>query len=773
MPAPTLLVPGSLKLSTDLSTARVSRDIPVLYITSWLKHRMPEYGYQKAMLKDRILIVRAETGSGKSTVLPVEIFRILRNKDTPIATRYNGGNVICTQPRILTAISLSNDVSGRPWNPDMILGQTVGYQTGPITNKPNRGLLYATAGILATQLEYQSDSHIMELYRFILIDEAHERSQDCDMTLMLLKNFYLRNIGNKNLPFLILTSATFNITRYATYFGIGLENTIEVIGRTYPIETYWPLTNCNDYAKAAADIALKIHQDNYSDNSLLADILISMPGQKEITLVLEHLNMAISNDKNTEIKNPLDFLIISISGDNIKTESGDFRLLFEKIEKLPKIFGKPPKRRIIVSTVVAETGLTVDTLKYVIDAGWSRTTEIYQPWEIGGLITRPAPQSRIKQRKGRVGRMFPGNFYPLYTENVYKSLDEQQLPDIISIGIKEKFLKLIGEQQKQKVLTKKKPEFIIEDISLLDPPAIESFIMANATANLLGFLSFESVLPKHWPPNFDLIFNIKYGCGLTYIGYIASIFSISMESIRMILMGYVYDIAAEDLLNIAIIIGVTKRDIYLIKELNSKNIGDKILMDVIADFKGSDSIHNCSELKLLLMDDILEMLLIYNHFLDKVNKLTINELFTWCKNIGINFKTFMTLTEKRDDIIEEMYIAGLDPFRLEKNKLKNNLNNETIIGLKKCIYGGYMNNILKYENNNYFTNQKVKVKVLNLEKNTKPKWIITDLIKLVPVKSLNPEKPAPLLYDIEANMISVIDGFFYPDINYTFPTQEE
>jgi small subunit ribosomal protein S24e len=86
----------------------------------------------------------------------------------------------------------------------------------------------------------QEDADIMGRYRFILIDEAHERALDSDMTLMLLRNFYQRNAGNKQLPFLLLTSATFATRRYAEYFGVGAENIVEVIGRAYPIETHWP-----------------------------------------------------------------------------------------------------------------------------------------------------------------------------------------------------------------------------------------------------------------------------------------------------------------------------------------------------------------------------------------------------------------------------------------------------------------------------------------------------------------------------------------------------
>ena len=287
--APTLLVSGSLRLG---ARGEPSDEVPVRYITAWLRKRMPEYGSHTARLADRVLVVRAETGSGKSTTLPVAVFRILRSENTPARQRYQGPGVICTQPRVLTAIALANDVSSRPWNPDMVLGETVGFQTGPVSNKPPAGLVYATAGVLAAQLRNQEDGEIMGRYRFILVDEAHERALDIDMMLLLLRNFSRRNAGNERLPFLLLTSATFVTHRYADYFGVGPDNVIEVVGRTYPIETHWPASGNNDYPAEAAAVAIGIHEGHPEDRPERADILIFMPGAQETTAVALALDKA-------------------------------------------------------------------------------------------------------------------------------------------------------------------------------------------------------------------------------------------------------------------------------------------------------------------------------------------------------------------------------------------------------------------------------------------------------------------------------------------------
>jgi len=828
MPEPTLLVKGSLVLSSEAKTAKANRETPINYIITWIKQRMPEYGYNKADFNDRILVVRAETGSGKSTVLPVEVFRILREKTTPLTERYNGKYVICTQPRVLTTISLANDVSGRAWNPDIVLGKTVGYQTGPSVKKPDGGLLYATAGVLSMQLEKLEDENIMSLYQFILVDEAHERSQDCDLLLMLLKNFYIRNKGNKNLPFLLLTSATFDTSIYLKYFNISKDNAVEIKGRAYPIVDYWPLTDYKDYIEESVSKAIKIHEENYNDPIDKCDILIFVPGIKQIKAVKEKLTKINKTYVRFDSKiNP--FMIITINRDNINSQSGDFKLLFIPPKMLPKIYNKTPKRRVVIATIVAETGLTIDTLKYVIDCGWNRTTEIYQPWGFGGLITRPAPKNKILQRKGRAGRLFPGEFYPLYTENTYKSLEDQQLPDFITSGIKDKFLSLVKNQQIQKINMGKFPEFLVEDITLLDPPSMESFIMSNSIAALLGFVSENAKLPKSWPPNFEEsnIFGFENGYGLKELGHLASHFDgISMESIKMVFLSFVYPISTEDMINIAAIMKI--ENVFNIDEMKKKEIlptGAKILLESISNSnidnfynilikllgdkkfnKNNDENNNENNdknndeqtkkyilLKLFLSDDFIEILFIFEYFMDNI---TNTDIENWCTEKGLEYTQLRNALFTRNSIINTLYELDINPFHNESLKIKKlitSLKNEDNIeilfnslkGIKKAIYGGYFNNLLLLnpDNNSYYNNQNIKIKLsspyINLklletftEKEYKPKWIITNTIIIKANSTINPNIPAPLLYTIQSDKISVMDGFVYPDFEYNSPNFE-
>jgi hypothetical protein len=810
MSKPTLLVSGSLRLGIKKTP---SAEIPVQYITTWLKKRMPEYGGHSSQLADRILIVRAETGSGKSTTLPVAIFRILRDESTPAKLQYKGPGVICTQPRVLTTISLANDVSSRAWNPDMILGTTVGYQTGPVSNKPPSGLLYATAGVLAVQLRNQSDSEIMGRYRFILIDEAHERALDSDMLLMLLRNFYQRNIGNNKLPFLLLTSATFDTQRYAEYFGVTSDNIVEVVGRAYPITIHWPEQGTNNYPAEAAAVAVRIHESHLDDKPEKADILIFMPGNTEMATAATALNKA-SKASSTP------FLVLSLNREIVISQTGDYPLVFAKIDQLPLLGGKPPARRIIVSTVVAETGLTIDTLRYVIDCGWSRSKEMYQPWGAEGLITRPAPQSRIEQRKGRAGRLFPGDFYPLYTKNVFTALEPQQLPEIISVGSSMIHLAIISEQQKQKLRTGKVPEFFVEDMTLLDPPPVEAFLAANATAFALGFVSTRAPLPTKWPP-VELTAAVTAapiedpravvrGYGLTALGHFGAVFSrTSMEGVRVLLAGYQWNCAASDLITAVAMFGNLPTDL-LVSRGRSKSLlpdalppGSAILRAalpsyIVNRFGGGDMVMPPTESeafyfrsRLLIADDFIESILIFDAFITRLDTTEgdVAAQYDWCVDMGLNFTTMLDVIRKREIIVQELLMAGLNPFRASKRRIAALPMDEFIGGLralKHCLYDGLQGKLLKWDPKiaAYVSPQGLAVqgpelfsdklmtrlKAFNIVPGPtdplRPQWIVTDQIRLAPAPKRSDDSGPPLLYLPSTGLVSVLDGFIDPDPDF-------
>jgi hypothetical protein len=808
---PTLLESGSLYIHGIQQS-----QIPIDYITGWIKERMYEFGNKVYTIPNRILIIVSETGSGKSTVIPVYLFRILRGKDTPKNIRLQSAGVICTQPRVLTAIALAADVSSThsPWNPDMISGVTLGFQTGVISEKPESGLIYATSGVLSVQLQQQKDSEIINNYKFIIVDEAHERSTASDLMIMLLKNFYIRNEGNPKLPFLILMSATIEPYKYLNYFKLTQENVIEVKGRLYEIITKWPSKGTNNYLIDSAKTAISIHEESKDDDPDKADILIFVPGFGEAVSIAQMLVKANIKYVRSNESNIGPMLVLLVNRDVIASQTGHYPLVFEKVDKLPTVGGKKPIRRVIVSTVVAETGLTIDTLKYVIDCGWSRTKETYQPYGVKGLVTRPAPKSRIKQRKGRVGRLFPGVFYPMYTENVYDVLEDWQLPDIITGGIDDIFLSLVKEQHRQKIYLQQFPEFKFEDISLIDIPSAESLLYSNHIATSLGFVSNKTQLAIEWPPkilsdNNSLLEKLsdKIGIGLTKLGYIASMFTrVDMEGIRVLLSGYLWDVSMSDLITIVSLFGHKYDDIFNIKEKqNLNNLGATALRasaPIFLSKRSGGSLNDItppseSELsflrtKMVISDEFIEIVLIYDAFSQAVMFSDTDPIaiYSWCSNLGLNFETMISLTKRRTSIIEEMILAGLNPYRNDDMRIRqSNINNfsSILISLKKCIYAGLKNNLLTYIDDGYISKQGIKLKspaflsdnmisklnylgllsdgsILN-----KPKYLVTDNMKLG--ISHKPESDITQFTSYVVNMgfYSVIDGYVNPDIEIEWP----
>ena len=808
MPLPTLLVSGKLIYKGKY----VTNETPLSFIQKWIRKRMYEYGNRSNSLNDRILVVRSETGSGKSTALPVGIFRILRDERTPAKIKYSGSSVICTQPRVLTAVTLAHDVSkisivnGNKFsvNPDMVLGETVGYQTGELVNLPAQGgLLYATIGILAVQLQNaKTDDEIMNRYKFILIDEAHERSIESDVTLLLLRNFYMRNIGNDKLPFLLFLSATLVPEIYIRYFGLHEDNIIEVKGSTFSIENHWLQEPTNNYIEEAVKTAIMIHKENLNDIPYKADILIFFPGDSEFRDANELLDIAQLEFEKTDIP---PFLLLKINREVVLSQSGDFTLTFIDPSELPLVNNKKPIRRIFLATSVAETGLTIDTLKYVIDSGWCRSMEIYPPLNAVGLITKPAPRSRIMQRKGRAGRKFNGHYYPMYTKELFDSLIETQLPDIITGDFGKLFLTLALIQLKQKQLENRTPDFRVEDIKLLTSPSIDSFIAANTMANVLGFIDIE------WGDN------IKKGSGiisdfiedkfggndtgpipmfkLSPIGEIGAKFNqdFTMDIIRILLAGYVWNVAASDLIT-AVAMFEFRNGIedLLIKSPEKKELPFEAyaLKACVPSFMNSfsggakDSDVADSELfyyriKLLIADDFVSAIFIFDTFL-KIFDITedIVKIEKWCIENFINLKAMIELAGYRDAIIGKMIVAGLNPFRLNNNRLSTlpiEKFTNGLINFKRCLYDGLKMNLLKFDLSKGYVNQNgyiIKNPILmtdallnrlktlkianNAHKLKKPIYLVTDKIKIIPIEK---NKDNSLMYNLETNMVSYLDGF--------------
>lgn len=258
-----------------------------------------------------------------------------------------------------------------------------------------------TVGILLKKL--QNDPMLSE-YNAVMVDEAHERSLDIDFCLGLLKKTQKeRSERGLNPLKIIVVSATLEKEKFINYFSDNDKKAplLEVPGRLHEVKKfYWEGYN---NMPSAAEIVKKIIDDKKD-----GDILIFMPGVREISITIEAIK---------ELKLP-EIVCLPLHGQISADEQ-------KKIKE--PIVG----RKIIVSTNIAETSLTIPGIKHVIDSGLINQTEYDQKTGITALNTKKHSLSGLKQRAGRAGRIEAGSYYGLYFEKDLKNRPEYTKPEIL------------------------------------------------------------------------------------------------------------------------------------------------------------------------------------------------------------------------------------------------------------------------------------------------------------------------------------------------------
>lgn len=373
------------------------------------KNRIPEIEYDdklpvaakkgellQLIQDNQVVIIAGETGSGKTTQIPKICLQ---------AGQGVFGKIGCTQPRRLAARSVAERISEELDSP---MGDLVGYQVRFMEQSKADSLIKVmTDGILLAEI--QNDKFLNQ-YDTIIIDEAHERSLNIDFLLGILKTLLPKRPDLK----VIVTSATIDTARFAQHFTIDGKRPpiIEVSGRTYPVEVrYRPLANYEDDAgnQIEQDMTTAIVDavDELGQEDGFGDVLVFQIGERDIKETAEALRKR--NLKNTEVV-PL-YARLSMAEQN-------------------KVFQLSQKRRIILSTNVAETSLTVPGIKYVIDPGQVRISRYSVRSKIQRLPIEKISQASANQRKGRCGRVSEGICIRLYDEEDFKTRPEFTSPEI-------------------------------------------------------------------------------------------------------------------------------------------------------------------------------------------------------------------------------------------------------------------------------------------------------------------------------------------------------
>ncbi|WP_440109246.1 ATP-dependent RNA helicase HrpA [Acidovorax sp. BL-A-41-H1] len=356
-----------------------------------------------AIGKHQVVIVCGETGSGKTTQLPKIALAMGRGKCN--AKPGTKGQLIGhTQPRRIAASSVAKRIAEELKTP---LGDVVGFKVR-FQDRLSRdaSVKLMTDGILLA--ETQTDP-LLKNYDTIIIDEAHERSLNIDFLLGYLRQILPRRPDLK----VIVTSATIDADRFAKHFesAKGPAPIIYVSGRTFPVEQrYRPFEETRDYGlnEAIADGVDELWQGNAA-----GDILVFLPGEREIREAADHLRKHLSHQpvmRNAEVL-PL------------------FARLSQPEQD--RIFDGHTGRRIVLATNVAETSLTVPGIRYVIDAGTARVKRYSFRSKVEQLLVEPISQAAANQRAGRCGRVANGICIRLYDEADFNGRPRFTDPEIL------------------------------------------------------------------------------------------------------------------------------------------------------------------------------------------------------------------------------------------------------------------------------------------------------------------------------------------------------
>ncbi len=835
MSVPTLMRPGGL-LATKWSPPQEQLDkyVPIDYIIDWVKARKKK----NTNVTDRVLILQSATGSGKSAVLPPELYHIFFEEDKR--------NTACLQPQVYNAIDVPvNSVipfqtkealqkAGKSSRTPLELGENIGYQTGVIAVVPVRGVVYMTVGVLMQQINIMSDEDFMKKYAFIIIDEAHKRSIDTDIVMSAMKAFVYRNYKNPLCPFIIITSATFDTVRYCDWVLDGIkkpdryQNIINVKGQTsHPIHEVFLKYEAKDMINAAIDRIVQIHEEfagdfgvehnpEFKDNERLMikedmekkvkestfyrDILIFVSGAKDVDDIKKRINELNAGHPFFQ-KYPV--LPIGLTSEIVKRRELDYTYLNKEIEDLvvevrsgkeAKVELKKPSRRIIIATNVGEVGITYKALKHVIDSGMHKSQEAAPTMDASALILKPITKGIHTQRKGRTGRRAPGYSFPLFTEECYNMLLNDELPGMLREDITHTLLNLIIMQMDPE---NKANEY--KPVELFGPPQETKYQVKEARIEIqklfksakfdltkLDLLSLPSADSLH--ASLEKLFvlgAIDSNSCPTALGFLMNKFRyIPMESIKMILSGYAWKAPVSDLVTIAALIN--QGDNLLPRKLRKNRATAEQLNAGISDLtdKAKLDVPNYVSLynSLLIADDFINTLLIFYEFQDQVERQFSGEsnkdlgtLEEWCNNRGIGFTPLINALEERDQVIQTLAMIGFNPFQNHDKELRHVLscyNNcgkrdltERVKTLKQCIFEGYKLNLAEWnprakayisrQTHNYLPIDNPLVtgrKNINREGDSNPRFIIFNEVTLK-------QNAGTGIYQASVGLISIMDGY--------------
>jgi len=416
---------------------------------SSVQQSLPVYQYKKTLLeavdKYPVLVVVGDTGSGKSTQIPQYLLE-----------RSNNESIVCTQPRRVAAMSVAARVAQER---NCELGFEVGYSVR-FDDKTSQytKIRYMTDGTLLR--EFLLDP-LLSKYTVIMIDEAHERSVSTDILLSLLKDLVVVRPEFR----VIIASATLDAEKISLFYDKA--PILHVPGRRFEVDIKYSTQPIADFENSCVATALEIHKSTPVEQP--CDILVFLTGQEEIEKAVEKINIAV---KGSGLP-PIEALPIYAALPS---------------EKQSKVFAPTPigTRKIVFATNIAETSITIDTVKYVIDCGYNKEASYNPKSGCSSLDIKPISVSSADQRAGRAGRTSSGICYRLYTQLQYENeMNKTSKPELQRSDFAPTLLLLLSMGIDS-----------IVDFVFMDPPPVANVMAAYELLFSLRAINSESKITQ-------------------------------------------------------------------------------------------------------------------------------------------------------------------------------------------------------------------------------------------------------------------------------------
>ncbi|MDO5056386.1 MAG: ATP-dependent RNA helicase HrpA [Lautropia sp.] len=415
----------------------------------------------EAIRQHPVVIVSGETGSGKTTQLPKFALEAGRGQPDPKTGR--GGLVGHTQPRRIAASSVATRIAEELGTP---LGTDVGYKIRfNEKTSPGTRIKLMTDGILLA--ESQRD-RLLSAYDTLIIDEAHERSLNIDFLLGYLKQ--LIDGPRRHDLKLIITSATIDAARFAVHFGDPGRPApvIEVSGRLYPVEVrYRPpealkADDEDDETDLPGAVEAAIEE---LWNEKAGDVLVFLPGEREIRDCTEHLRRAQQRQGQRAGGGR--------SRAGLLLASAEIVPLYARLPAADqqRVFNPGQAPRIVLATNVAETSLTVPRIRYVVDSGLARMLRYRIRGKVDQLLIEPVSRAAANQRAGRCGRVAEGVCVRLFDEKDFLQRPAFTDPEILRSSLASVILRMaalgLSEVSAFPFLDRPSPKAIADGYALL------------------------------------------------------------------------------------------------------------------------------------------------------------------------------------------------------------------------------------------------------------------------------------------------------------------